>query len=207
MRTIWKAAQSVDRKIDRLHPFKNSGVRIRRVRKLRIRRQEDIATKMCIHQFNLSTILSWPAATNNNRNTRQRTCVGRYRSSTSANCNTVCTANKHHRQAAPVPVCLKAVLQRLDAPTAQLWNTLDICPRTCPSQDATLCTYHRWFTKPPRLSRSVPLLQLPLSARCLRVLLRFRMGCHSLPIVCGRRSGIPRPQRICPHCASNVVGD
>ena len=21
------------------------------------------------------------------------------------------------------------------------------------------------------------------------------------------RSGIPRPQRICPHCASNVVGD
>ena len=106
-----------------------------------------------------------------------------------------------------VPVCLKAVLQRLDAPTAQLWNTLDICPRTCPSQDATLCTYHRWFTKPSRLSRSVSLLQLPLSSRCLRVLLRFRMGCHSLPIVCGRRSGIPRPQRICPHCASNVVGD
>ena len=106
-----------------------------------------------------------------------------------------------------LPVCLKTVLQLLDGPTAQLWNTLDIIPRTCPSQDATLCTYLRWFTKPSGLSRSVSLLLLPLSARCLRILLRFRMGCHSLPIVCGRRSGIPRPQRLCPHCASHAVGD
>ena len=49
-----------------------------------------------------------------------------------------------------LPVCLKAVLQLLDA---QLWNTLDMCPRTCPSQDATLCTYLWWFTKPSGLSR------------------------------------------------------
>ena len=39
------------------------------------------------------------------------------------------------------------------------------------------------------------------------ILLRFRMGCHSLPIVCGRRSGTTRPQRLCPHCASNAAGD
>ena len=106
-----------------------------------------------------------------------------------------------------LPVCLKAVLQLLDAPTAQLWHTLYICPRTCPSQDATLCTYLRWFTKPSGLSRSVSLLQLPLSACCLGILLRFRMECHSLPIVCGERSGIPRPQRLCPHCASQAVRD
>ena len=66
-------------------------------------------------------------------------------------------------------VCLKAVLQLLDASTAQLWNTLDICPRTCPSQDATLCTYLWWFAKPSGLSRSVSILQLPLSARCMRI--------------------------------------
>ena len=85
-----------------------------------------------------------------------------------------------------LPVCLDTVYQLLDAPTTQLFATLDICPRTCPSQNATLCTYLRWFAKPSGIPRSVSLLQLPLSARCVRTLLRFRMGCHSLPIVCGR---------------------
>ena len=27
----------------------------------------------------------------------------------------------------------------------QLWEGVDICPRTGPSEDATLCTYVRWF--------------------------------------------------------------
>ena len=105
-----------------------------------------------------------------------------------------------------LPVCFDTVLQLLSASNALLWNNLDFCPRTCPSQNATLCTYSRWFSRPLGL-RHPSLLQLPISACCMRVLLRFRLGCHSLPIVSGRRSGVPRHQRLCLHCASNVVGD
>ncbi len=51
------------------------------------------------------------------------------------------------------------------------------------------------------------LLQQPLSARCLRILLKFRMGCHSLPNVSGRWARVPRPQRLCMRCAQQVLGD
>ena len=44
----------------------------------------------------------------------------------------------------------------------------------------------------------------PLSARCMRMLLRFRMGAHSLPIVLGRRLGVPRDQRLCQRCRMHV---
>ncbi len=47
----------------------------------------------------------------------------------------------------------------------------------------------------------------PLSARCMRILLRFRMGAHNLPVVLGRRTGIPRAQRLCPRCDQHAVGD
>ena len=106
-----------------------------------------------------------------------------------------------------LPICLGTVLQLLDAPTAQLLGTLDICPRTCPSQNATLCTYLRWFAKPSGVRRPKSLLQLPISSRCMSVFLRFRMGCHSLPVVRGRRSGVPRRLRLCSYCASHSVGD
>ena len=85
-------------------------------------------------------------------------------------------------------------------------TTWIFAPARAPSQNATLCTYSRWFSRPLGL-RHPSLLQLPISACCMRVLLRFRLGCHSLPIVSGRRSGVPRHQRLCLHCASNVVGD
>ena len=106
-----------------------------------------------------------------------------------------------------LPVCFDSVVQLLATPTAHLWDTLDFCPRTCPSHNATLCTYLRWFAKPVGLRPSPSLLQLPISARCMRILLRFRMGCHSLPIVMGRRSGVPRSQRVCLQCDLHVVGD
>ena len=106
-----------------------------------------------------------------------------------------------------LPICLGTILQLLDAPTAQLLDTLDICPHTCPSQNATLCTYLRWFAKPSRVRRSRSLLQLPIGSRCMSVFLRFRMGCHSLPIVRGRRSGVPRHLRLCSYCATHSVGD
>ena len=107
-----------------------------------------------------------------------------------------------------VPVDFPAILQLLDGPSTSVWQSVDICPRTCPTSGATLCTYARWFAQPPlgpRRPRSI--LQLPLSARRMRSFLRFRMGCHTLQNVSGRRSGVPRPQRHCTHCAMHTLGD
>ena len=60
---------------------------------------------------------------------------------------------------------------------------------------------------PQGLRRPGQLLMQPLSARCMRLLLRFRMGAHSLLIVQGRRSGTPRGQRLCQRCDQHAVGD
>ena len=96
-------------------------------------------------------------------------------------------------------------LQPFQAPALQARQRLDICPRTCPSARATLCTYYRWFARPQHLRRPGPLLMQPLSARCMRVLLRFRMGAHSLAVVQGRRTGAPRAQRLCLQLGSNAT--
>ncbi len=106
-----------------------------------------------------------------------------------------------------VPVEVASVMQLLDAQALQVWDDIDICPRTCPSSNATLCTYHRWFARPDCLRHPCQLLQQPLSARCLRLLLKFRMGCHSLPNVSGRWARVPRPQRLCMRCAQQIIGD
>ena len=101
-----------------------------------------------------------------------------------------------------LPVCFDTVLQLQRPPMLCFGTTWSIAPARAPG---TLCTYSRWFSRP--LGSRHSLLQLPISARCVRVLLRFRTGCHTLPIVSGRRSGVPRPQRSCLQCASSVVGD
>ena len=106
-----------------------------------------------------------------------------------------------------IPVDVANVMLLLDAPDRQLWEGLDICPRTCPSEDATLCTYVRWFARPAGLRQPGPLVMQPLSARCMRTLLRFRMGSHSLPIVLGRRTGVPRAQRLCQRCNLHALHD
>ena len=106
-----------------------------------------------------------------------------------------------------VPLDFAAVLQLLDARAGQVWHGIDVCPRTCPSQGATLCTYERWFARPQGLHRPGPLLQQPLSARCLRAFMRFRMGAQSLPNVLGRRHGSARALRHCSHCDMHALGD
>ncbi len=61
--------------------------------------------------------------------------------------------------------------------------------------------------RPAGLRQPGPLLQQPLTARCMRYLLRFRMGCHGLASDIGRRTGVLRLQRLCPHCDMHTVGD
>ena len=43
----------------------------------------------------------------------------------------------------PVPVEVDGVMQLLDAQALQVWVVINICPRTCPSKNATLCIYRR----------------------------------------------------------------
>lgn len=104
-------------------------------------------------------------------------------------------------------VDLGRVRQLLDQRTAQLLQGLDICPRTCPSPRAQLCTYVRWFARPPWARGARYPAQLPFSAGTLRAFLRFRAGCHGLPNDVGRRNGTPRLQRICGRCGAQMVGD
>ena len=89
-----------------------------------------------------------------------------------------------------------------------VWGGLDICPRTCPSALSRCCTYARWFARPSNVhARS--LLDIPVSAACMRGLLRFRMGCHHLPRDEGSwaRPQVPRLERFCRLCATNALGD
>ena len=89
-----------------------------------------------------------------------------------------------------------------------IWDDLDICPRTCPSKLSRCCTYARWFARPVGVhARS--LLDVPVSAACVKGLLRFRMGCHRLPRDEGSwiRPQVPRLDRVCRLCATGTLGD
>ena len=92
----------------------------------------------------------------------------------------------------------------LDCRDGKLWENLDVCPRTCTDR-VRMCTYYRWFARPVIGKGSF--LRIPLSARDMRRVLGFRMGCHKLPVEVGRRQNIPRHQRVCDRCNSGAVGD
>ena len=92
--------------------------------------------------------------------------------------------------------------QRRDA----VWDGLDICPRTCPSFNAKLCTYATWFARPVE-QHARSLLDLPVSRRCMQRFPRFRMGCHRLPRDTGAWVGIPRLHRVCNIRQHRTIGD
>jgi exonuclease III len=81
-------------------------------------------------------------------------------------------------------------------------------PRSCPSSGAALCTYQRWFRHGPTQEHVLggSLHGHARSSSRAHQLLRFRLGCHSLPCVVGRRTGIPRHLRHCALC-NQGVGD
>ena len=81
-----------------------------------------------------------------------------------------------------------------------VWDGLDVCPRTAPSQGARVCTYGRWFRKPSWAGAS--LLRLPLTHTAMQRVLRFRTGCHGLPKDVGSQHGVPRHQRVCELCGT-----
>ena len=47
--------------------------------------------------------------------------------------------------------------------------------------------------------QQVSYFKLKISPTKIRQMLRFRLGCHNLPVVSGRHNGIPRHERTCPR--------
>ena len=56
-----------------------------------------------------------------------------------------------------------------------------VSPRTAPSKEAKLCTYHHWFGRPSSLQFE-PYYELPMGISRLRALVQFRLGSYTLPI-------------------------
>ena len=79
-------------------------------------------------------------------------------------------------------------------------------PRLCPTDGVKVCTYHRWFSRPP--GRACPTYwDVPIGNAKLHRLLRFRMGAHMLPIEQGRHVRLPRSRRVCRLCRTGALGD
>ena len=107
------------------------------------------------------------------------------------------------------PIDHHRVIQLLNEKLMAVTQDLDPSPRTCPTQNAVLCTYMRYFHPPPFAPMNMipnP-YKLPIPAAKLRVFLRFRTGCQDLPIVLGRFARVPRSQRLCTACHTAQLGD
>eukprot|EP00884_Botryococcus_braunii_P023249 jgi/Botrbrau1/9608/Bobra.106_2s0029.1 len=113
----------------------------------------------------------------------------------------------HVRFDRALQIDISQVKDLLDRKSDMTWDDLDISPRTCASPRALFCRYQRWFARPPHVPRRKSALKLHLPNGTLRTFMRFRLGCHDLPIDKGRQQGIPRDQRICTRCSLELVGD
>ena len=92
-----------------------------------------------------------------------------------------------------MPIRDKAALEFvLHAKEAKAFDPLDVCPRTGPAIGNALCTYHNWFAAQQYQVKR--LFSVHTSASLFRTFLKFRCGCHGLPINSEHSLGIPR------HC-------
>ena len=106
-----------------------------------------------------------------------------------------------------IPVIdVNTVMAGLEHQASLSWSNLSSNPRTAPTRNAKLCTWHNWFRP---FHASNPYFLLPVSGKRMKRFLRFRLSCHSLPIETGRhhRPPIPRSSRLFPHCPLSSVGD
>ena len=90
---------------------------------------------------------------------------------------------------------------------AMLWEGLEMSPRTCASERAMFCRYLRWFARPPHAPHPRSVYRAHIPPRTLKTFIRFRLGCHGLPVEVGRREGVPRCARLCTRCSTGIVGD
>ena len=120
----------------------------------------------------------------------------------------LCSVGYHlPTQVQSIPVIdTNTVIAGLEHQASLSWNNLSSNPRTAPTKNAKLCTWHNWFRP---FNTSNPYFLLPVSGKRMKRFLRFRLSCHSLPIETGRhhRPPIPRSSRLCPHCPLASVGD
>ncbi len=81
-------------------------------------------------------------------------------------------------------------------------------PRTDPSKRSRCCTYAKWFARPPH-EHARSMLDIPVSAVCMKRFLQFRMGCHRLPRGEGSwaRPEVSRLDRVCQLCGLGTLGD
>ena len=107
-----------------------------------------------------------------------------------------------------LPVCLETVMgiSRLQLQSEAV--NVDVYPRTCPTEGAACCKHTRWLRRTLLDTVYAPVHELPASPRKVLQLLRFRLGCHTLPSATGQRKNpcVPRDQRICTRC-QHGLGD
>jgi hypothetical protein len=102
---------------------------------------------------------------------------------------------------------IQQVKDLLDRREDMLWDGLEMSPRTCASDRAMYCRYLRWFARPPQAPHPRRVYEAQIPPKTLRTFIRFRLGCHGLPVETGRHQGVPRSSRLCPHCSTGIVGD
>ena len=107
---------------------------------------------------------------------------------------------------AAAKVSLAAIEAGWRAQDRRHFDSVEISPRSC-GQQAARCTFWRWFARTPAETKQMQPYRQQISPRRLRRYLWFRLSCSEIPVVLGRRTGVPRGQRACRLCGSGAVGD
>ena len=81
-------------------------------------------------------------------------------------------------QVQSIPVLdVNKVIAGLEHQASLSWSNLSSIPRTAPTRNAKLCTWHNWFRP---FNTSNPYFLSPVSGKRMTRFLCFRFSCHSL---------------------------